>query len=292
METGEINPNEIPWDISDSIGEINQAKLLCPGVYYVFLYAPYEGETEFYLVDKRTDTISNAAKSYGHQVESEPFCLLYPCGTEIKGRKIIDYEIQRYFLKHHLPDADIQELRNTAAEGMEFCPEYFGGLHPPVETPFGQITRYKALMNGVFWTETDTLTEIITIAYPCWLDVFSSYVMQFAVPVGGDGQMETEAAFKYLCFPKKAFPVVLFELQWHYVKFRDTPYIDKAALMNAIYLDFLDYAVSYNSMEQSGMNDLLGLMLNAIGVETELKGSVENMIRLTQDAGVDFLRID
>ena len=292
METGEISPYELPWDISETIGEINQAKMLCPGVFYVFLYAPYENETEFYLVDKRTDAVSDAAKSYGHPVKSEPLCLLYPCGTEITGRKIIDYEIQRYFLKHHLPEADIQELRNTAAEGMELCPEYFGGLHPPVETPFGQITRYKALMNGVFWAETDTLKEIITIAYPCWLDVFTNYVMQFAVPLGGDADAEKEAAFEYLCFPKKAFPVVLFELQQYYVSFRDTPYIDKAALMNAIYRDFLDYAVSFNRIEQSGMNDLLGLMLNAIGVETELRGSVDNMISLTQDAGFDFLHID
>ena len=76
------------------------------------------------------------------------------------------------------------------------------------------------------------------------------------------------------------------------MSFRDTPYINKPALMNAIYRDFLDYAVSFNSIEQSGMNDLLGLMLNAIGVETELRGSVDNMISLTQDAGFDFLHID
>ena len=63
METGEISPYELPWDISETIGEINQAKMLCSGVYYVFLYAPYEDETEFYLVDKRTDAVSDAAKS-------------------------------------------------------------------------------------------------------------------------------------------------------------------------------------------------------------------------------------
>ena len=74
--------------------------------------------------------------------------------------------------------------------------------------------------------------------------------------------------------------------------FRDTPYINKPALMNAIYRDFLEYAVSFNSMEQSGMNDYLGLILNAMGVETELSGSADNMISLTQDAGFDYLRID
>ena len=291
MNIGEIEPHELPWDIDNAIGDVQQAKLLCPGVFYVALYAPFEGETEFYIVEKKTDTISNAAKSYGHSIENIPSCLLYPCGTEITGRKIIDYEIQRYFLKHHLPEADIQELRNTAAEGMEFCPEYFGRLHPPVETPFGQITRYRTLMNGVFWAETDTLKEIITIAYPCWLDVFTDYVMQFALYLGHKEYADREAAFEYLCFPEKAFPIVLFELQRYYVDFRDTPYINKPALMNAIYRDFLEYAVSFNSMEQSGMNDYLGLMLNAMGVETELSGSADNMISLTQDAGFDYLRI-
>ena len=291
MKREEISPDELPWDISFEIGEIKQAVRFCPGVFYVCLFAPYEDETEFYLVDKRTKAVSDTAKSYGHPLGEITSCLLYPCSTEINGRKILDYEIQRYFIKNHLPEADNRELRDAAAYGKETCPEYFGAFHPPVDTPFGHIVRYISLMNGVFWAETDTLEALIVVAYPCWLDVFTNYVLKFAARVGRDEEAKTDATFEYLCFPEKVFPLVLFELQRYYVDFQDTPYINKAALMNVIYRDFLDYAVTFNTIEQSGLNDLTGLFLNAIGQETELRGSVENMISLTQDAGFNFLRL-
>ena len=292
MAGNEINPNDLPWDISDVLGDIQEARQFCSGVYYVFLYVPFEDETEFYLVDRDTHSVSDAAKSYGHPAEDIPSCLLYPCGTEIKGSKILDYEIQRYYMKHHLPKADSRDLRDAAAYGRELCAEYFGSFYPPVDTPFGHITRHKVLMDGVFWAETDTLEAIIAVAYPRWLDVFSDYVRQFAVPVGRDENGKQDATFEYLCFPEKAFPVALFELQRYYVDFQNSPYIDKLALMNVIYRDFLDYAISFNMIEQSGLNDMTGLFLNAVGVEADLNSSQKNMISLTQNVGFDFLRLD
>ena len=291
MKREEIHPDDLPWNISGILGEMKQAVRYCPGVFYVCLFAPYEHETEFYLVDRATNSVSEKAKAYGHPLEEIPSCLLYPCSTEINGRKILDYEIQRYLIKNHLPEADSRELRDAAAYGRETCPEYFGPFYPPVDTPLGHIVRHKELTNGVFWAETDTLEAIIVVAYPCWLDVFSKYVLRFAVRVGRDEESKTDATFEYLCFPEKAFPLVLFELQRYYADFRDTPYVSTPALMNVIYRDFLDYAVSFNKIEQYGLNDMTGLFLNAIGVETELSGSMENMISLTQDAGFDFLRL-
>ena len=81
MNREEISPSELPWDISSVLGDIKQAVRYCPGVFYVCLFVPYEDETEFYLVDEGTDSVPNAAKTYGHPLEEVTSCLLYPCST-------------------------------------------------------------------------------------------------------------------------------------------------------------------------------------------------------------------
>ena len=47
--------------------------------------------------------------------------------------------------------------------------------------------------------------------------------------------------------------------------------------------------MSFNAHEQAGINDGVGLFFQSMGVDVELKNSEENMIKLTPNAGVDFL---
>ena len=292
METGEINPAELPWEIDLTMGEVKTAEIRCPGVFYVGLYAPFEAETEFYIIDNNAEAISDTAKVYGHQIEDLPDCLIYPFESEHKGRRIIDYEIQRYYMKHSFPEADSRELRESAAYGMELCPEYFGDFFLPSNTPLGHIVRYKALINGVFWAETDEAKWMIAVAFPRWLDVFTRYALQYAIRVERDEGGQKDATFEYLCFPEEAFPVVLFELQRYYPELKNSPYIDNRALMNILYRDFLDYAVSFNRLEQSGASDTTGLLRYAMGEDlVELEGSAEEVISLTLDAGFEYLSI-
>lgn len=65
--------------------------------------------------------------------------------------------------------------------------------------------------------------------------------------------------------------------------------LDKPALMNAIWSHHPDYALTHNSREQQGLNDLLGLILNAAGIECELSGSAENMVSLSPEAGTEYV---
>lgn len=290
MRMGKIEPGELPWDISGAVGEVKEAEALCPGVYYVVLQESMDGSTEAYLVDRNTDAVSHAAKTYGQPVEDIPDCLIFPFEKKDGGRRIVEYELQRYYVKFALPNADSRELREAAAYGMELYPEYFGLFPPSVDTPLGHTVRYKVLMNGVFWIETDKGKNVLAIAYPRWLDVFSAYVMRFALHTGRDDEENTDAMFAYLYFPETAFPVALFELQRYYPEFRDSPYIHTQALMNVIYRDFLDYAASFNLLEQTGGNDTLGLLLRAAGDE-EARGSAENVITATVGAGFDYLRL-
>jgi len=194
---------------------------------------------------------------------------------ENRVRKIIQYEALRYRMKNGVSDADKNELREIALDGMEECPAYFGAFPPPTMTPYGHTTRYKVLMNGVFWIQTDAPATALAVAYPVWGDIFSGYVMKLAQ---GDAD-----GFGYLFFPERAICLAVFELGRTYRAMRDCPQIDAAAMMNAICRDFPDYAVKYNLMEQTGGGAPLGQALSR-------PASPDWMISLTPDAGTDFFR--
>ena len=290
MDIGQIDPRDLPWDISETTGEIIFAEFLCPGVYYISSSEMVDGGYELYAVDKRSEVISDAAKVYGRLADGVADCLLYPFERQGSGRRIIAYEVQRYYARLNLPQADNKELLDAAAYGMEAYPEYFGSFFPPLDTPMGRVVRYKTLINGVFWAETDKAMEIIAVAYPRWQDVFTPYVMRYAMYEGQDKGAEADDAVECLCFPERAASVVLFELRKYYKEMEDSPYIDGSALMNAIYRDFPDYAVAFNLSEQSGVNDVTSLLINAAGGDEEPHGLAENMIAITKDAGFQFLR--
>ena len=46
---------------------------------------------------------------------------------------------------------------------------------------------------------------------------------------------------------------------------------------------------SYNIREQTGMNDAMGWLLEQFGIESPPNISLENMITLFPDAGVEYL---
>ena len=60
--------------------------------------------------------------------------------------------------------------------------------------------------------------------------------------------------------------------------------------MNAIWQYHPDYAISHNLREQRGLNDLLGLALNDAEVGCGLSGSAKNMVSMTAEAGVEYVR--
>ena len=268
-----------PEALEAAIGELRETEEECPGVWYVSTCGDGEQDgTEFYVVDRDTDSIPNEAKAYGAAIPDCPQYLLYPMEYENRVRKIIQYEALRYRMKNGVSDADKNELREIALDGMEERPEYFGVLPAPTETPCGHTARYKTLMNGVFWLQTDCAETALAVAYPIWDDIFSDYVMNLSQ---GDAD-----GFGCLFFPETAICLAVFELRRTYRAMRDCPQIDAAALMNAICWDFPDYAVKYNLMEQTGGGAPLGEAL----LDANRPASPDWMISLTPEAGTNFLR--
>ena len=262
-----------------AIGEVCDTEEECPGVWYVSTYGGGERRgTEFYVVEKDTDAVPAEAKAYGTAIPGCPEYLLYPMDAERQTRRIIQYEIQRHRMRESVSDGGRESLRETALDGMEECPEYFGALPPPETTPYGHLVRYKVLMNGVFWFQTNRLETALAVACPIWDDVFSPYVMNRAQ---GDAD-----GFGCLFFPEEAICLAVFEVGRTYRAMRECPQINAAALMNAVCRNFPDYVLKFNLMEQSGGDRPLGWLLP----DTERTSTSADVIILKPDEGTDFLR--
>ena len=82
---------------------------------------------------------------------------------------------------------------------------------------------------------------------------------------------------------------MIFELLRTRPKWLTSGKVHLPELMNAIWANYPEYAISFNAHEQTGLNDGAGLFLQSMGVDVELKRSEESLIKLTPDAGVDFL---
>ena len=268
-----------PEALEAAIGEIRETEEECPGVWYVSTYGGgKQAGREFYVVARDAEAIPDEAKTYGTDIPGCPGYLLYPMDAERQTRKIIRYEILRYRTREGASDEDREALRETALDGMEENPEYFGFFPCPNMTPYGHTARYKTLINGVFWIQTDAPATALAVAYPIRDDAFSEYAMPLA-----EGDAE---GWGCLFFPERAICLALFDLGRTYVAIRACPQIDAAAMMNAIYRDFPEYAMQFNLKEQFGGGAPLGQALSG----ANCPASPDWMISLTPNAGTDFLR--
>jgi hypothetical protein len=92
--------------------------------------------------------------------------------------------------------------------------------------------------------------------------------------------------YGYLFFPEESGCLPLFELSLIH-KLPCT--INLAALKNAVFERFADYALRHNSGEVTGQNDHVGKFYQWMGVEVQLSGQEENLISCTLSAGTNYL---
>ena len=93
-----------------------------------------------------------------------------------------------------------------------------------------------------------------------------------------------------LFFSRRDSCIPLFELLYLRDDWKTANKINVPALMNAIWKYYPEYAASHNLEEQFGANDLLGVILNTMGEDVELSGSVENVISMSPHAGTNFFQ--
>jgi len=284
QDTQEIKPEDLPFYFNwpgDSLGEIVFSESMCPGVYYLRTELQ-----EYYAVQSESKAISKEAKSCGEAVPNCPGILLFDHLKIKSGKEIIEYEVEKYQRICGNFFAADATLHNSAIFGMELYPQYFGEFPVPFSTPMGYTCRHWRIDNGIYWIETDQCKICLAVSFP-YCDEFSSAAEELAIQTQEDRREGIDHTLGYLFFPQKASCIPLFELMgtrdWDRV-------INKAALMNAIWWHFPEYAAAYNTNEQAGRHDMLGMIGASLGqTDIELQGSLEHIIALTPDIGIDFL---
>ena len=288
-----INAREsdvFPYDASD-LGEIAESEKLCPGMFYIRVNSDDpEHETEYYIVDKQADYISGPAKTYGLLLSNEDSVLAFPCNAERGGKHILEYEMLRYKVKNGIADDSGETLLSLSTFGRERYPEYFGRFPAPMATPRGVTTRFQALQDGVFVLETDQCEKMLAVCFPIADSAFSPFTLERAEQTDYDQTHGLENTYGYIFFPNESMCLALFELLRGYRDLRSCKLLNIPALYNAIWENYPEYAVNYNSEEQLGFHDIFGTIFAELGCQVELGGSADNLIPIVADAGLNYLR--
>lgn len=282
------NISDFPTDLlKNFLGEIYAVEQESLGVYYLSVSGSEEWSNgEYYAVWSDAPDISREAKGYGLRPEQCPELLLYPFAKDDSGWRIIQYELHKYRIANKLPMADRDILTDTTLYSIEIHPEYFGMYPVPTLTPWGYTLRHKMLDNGIYWLETNQCRHVLAVCFPIWQEL-SSAAIEVAIQIKYAQEFQLEGP---LLFEEQVCCIPIWELmksrrQW------ELKLIDKAALMNAIWKYFPEYAAMYNAQVQQGLQDAIGLLLNAVDVQIERKPDIGDMISISPQAGIDFLHL-
>lgn len=281
--------SEFPFNQVHLLGEVKKIECLCPGLYYLSAKQPDDPfSSEYYAAARDTPILSAEAKAYGEPLSGCPELLLYSLHHPESGQAVVRYELFRYYVQNNLPLPEGFTLHSAALAGMEYHPEYFGAYPIPLLTPFGRTVRHRSLSNGVCWLETDRAMQVLSIAYPLWEDL-SDTAQELAELLPYDREQGIGNTLGYLFFSEQTSCVPLFELCGSHKEWQTAGLLDHAALMNAIWQDFPDYAAIANSREQAGANDIARILLGDLGVEAEPNVCPGRLLSITPGAGTRFL---
>ena len=192
-----LDGTDLPADVSE-LGELLSSELECPGVYYLATkpevnYSLFP--TEYYL-ELDNAPISKEARGYGTPLENGQG-RVFSLEQEGSGAKIIEYEIYKYRVLHHLPLPENETLHGCAVYAAELYPEYFGMLPVPTLTPWGYTTRHRVLASGIYWIETDQCVEVLAVSHPAWAADLSSSVLSHAHQTDYDTEHGIDRTFGY-----------------------------------------------------------------------------------------------
>lgn len=286
--------SEIQQMVEDTFGEVIKIENLAPGMYEAVV-RPGEDRIgfagDYYIVETDSSIISSAAKAHGKLIEGYTGVISFDVDDTPSGKFIIDYELAKYRIRQGIPLLEGESLRSIALYGMEHHPDYFGEYPVPSLTPWGYTVRHKRIDNGVYWIETDKCKNVLSVCYPYWNTELSEYAIKTGarqnialIPDGDDSGEDLFFLDIDACVP-------IFELLEMRPEWSKDNIVNPLALMNAIWDYHPKYAIAYNTQEQAGFHNTLGLLVNSFGGEAELHGSPRNMILMTPDMGNQYLNL-
>ena len=276
---------ELLYILNHDLGRVMDWEELCPDVYYLNIQPDPDGKYscgEFYLV-LDSSPISQEARALGRPLP-DTTALFYPINPPDEGAwTAVLYELCRNGFTHEGWTAT-----DSALEGMELCPSYFGPFPVPPRTPWGWTLRHKTLDNGIYWMETDQGKTVLAVCYPVWSTEFSDGVKLIGEKLSY-GETQNNKQPCYLFFNYETSCAALFELLRTRPQWVSDGLILKAELMNAVWKYSPMYAVAYNADEQAGLFDPLGYLARMLGEDQESQGTTEHVIVLNEEAGTDFI---
>lgn len=262
-----MEKEQLPFQISEADwGEVRAVDEVCPGVYYL---ATSDGDhpfcREFYAVLQEAvpRIISEEAFSYD---QPAGLVRLFEYEVENSGWPVISFEVKRYRVIHGLPLDKYDSLYASAIYAAEHYTDYFGGMLPPRNTPYGLTTRVKKVAEGVFFLDTLQCQWLLAVASPIWLTDFSDFVRGVGEFCKDDCEAGEEEA-KYLFFRRDRCAPAIYELLVCSDYQGLTKYIhSKECLETQLYQRFPEYVIWNNGNELSGhgkgdiLNDLLAML--------------------------------
>ena len=286
--------NEIQRIAEDELGTVVLFEQIALGVYEAATKLDEEAigfPNDYYLVELDSPIISEKAKTYGKPLGDDTGIVLFDIDDETGGRFIIDYELALYRLKAGIQQDNESSVHELATFGREHHPEYFGEYPVPTVTPWGYIARHKKIENGIYWIETDVGQNVLSLSYPFWNCELTEAAKVYGKHTQDDIEKGIDNCLGNLFFLQADACIPIFELLLLRPQWMESGMIDRPALMNAIWELHSEYAISYNTTEQAGGHDALGVILNSLGVDVPLKSSLKEMMMITADAGTDYLKI-
>ena len=163
----------------------------------------------------------------------------------------------------------------------EDYPAYFGDFPAPLTVLSKAVLRYKTIISGVFAIETEDHQRYVVVTFPIWSEL-SNFTMEMA---------ERAEDKNYVFFEERIGCLALFELSEAHSEITKSPVIDPAAMMNAIWKYYPEYALLYNVAEQRGQHDVLSGVLGLLGIDTEPVAFLEKMIALSHNSNCDYIRM-
>lgn len=234
--------DQLPVDL-DGLGTVLSTELVIPGLYAASLKIPgRRAHTRAYLMYRDCPHLSDAAKRYGKSVPNHQGLLMFIDERTSIPSHVVDYEVLRYKLRKGIPLTDRDDPRTVAACGAELYPEYFGAYPAPYVTPWGYTTRHRAVVNGIFYLETDRCSRGLAVVYPLYRPL-----SDLAKALAARTEEDVPA---YLFFRETDACVPLFEL-YNYIANEMGRKLPAAAIKNSLCQNHPEYARQYNEALQA-----------------------------------------
>lgn len=286
--------DELQQIVEDELGEIVLFQRIAPGIYEAATRPNcdvFRFTNDHYIVECDSPVLSAAAKKYGKLLETAQGILTFNIDEADSGKFVVEYELTKYLQKNGQSKLSDTPLIELVTFGREHHPEYFGPYPVPMWTPWGQTARYWCIDNGIHWIETSEGQTVLSLSYPFWECELTNGTKAMGTHLDEDLRRGVAQCLANIFFLEKDACVPIFELSIAHSVWIEQGKINRPALMNAIWEQHPEFAMTYNTQEQMGGHDILGMVLNSLGGDIPLYSSLKNIITITAGVGSNYLNL-